>query len=106
MLTPDGLNFAASSILAEIEEAKSVVVCVGDGSELVERQLDEGFPKLSEDGNSIIFQATFGPEEANFEWRGEGVKVDGKTIEWEEKDSGRKALGATWIVEVAIDVGA
>lgn len=104
MLTPEGQSFAAAAILAEIEEAKAVTIVVGDGSQTAEAQLDEGFPKLSEDAKSIVFQATFGPEEANFEWQGEGISIDGKRVEWEERDAGRKALGATWTVEIAIDL--
>ena len=102
MLTEEGQNLVVSSMLSRIERVGNVVLFVGDGSSEVEQELDAGFPRV--EGGSIVFQATFGPGEANFEWRREGIRVDGQTIESEDVDAGRKATGSTWTTQVTIDL--
>lgn len=70
------------------------------------KQVDAGYPQVS--GNSIIFRATFGPDEANFSWN-EWTVANGPTdyavnLNRKAESLGNKAEGTTWIIQVSLTI--
>jgi hypothetical protein len=53
----------------------------------------------------LLLRGTFGPDEANFDWRERGVKQqDGTLVDRTVSDGGRKAPGFTVTIEHEIDL--
>ena len=52
MLTPEGNQIAAQALF---QQASTALVVISDGSATVEAAQDEGFPRLGEDGVSVVF---------------------------------------------------
>src|SRR4051794_39744862 len=102
MLTAEGTVALADAIASWLTPAR---VFVGDGEQRAEVALDhEPFPNL--DDGTVQLSATFGEDVGNFEWRERGVVLDGKVVDLETSDGGRKILGAVWTVRINLDVRA
>lgn len=80
--------------------------------------LDEGYPRMDgmvstgdPEGDPmrafrVTFQATFGEDAGNFEWRERGItSVQGVLVDRSVEDHGRKAQGSIWTLSAAIDLG-
>jgi hypothetical protein len=70
------------------------------------KQVDSGYPQVS--GTQIIFQATFGPTEANFAWN-EWTVANGCGDEYinlnrKVEPLGTKSEGATWVLQVVLTI--
>ena len=70
------------------------------------KQVDSGYPVVS--GNTVRFRATFGPNEANFDWR-EWTVANGDSdaavnLNRKVQDMGRKVPGTTWAMEVQLKI--
>lgn len=78
-------------------------ICVSDGATKDEATIDS----IDAGDGVLTVRATFGEEQANFEWRTREVfTADGVVIDREEEDGGRKAPGAVWAVEIVIGLEA
>jgi hypothetical protein len=76
------------------------------GSNKLYKQVDSGYPQLS--ANSVIFQSTFGPNDANWSWN-EWTVANGCGDEYinlnrKQETLGTKASGATWILQVQLTI--
>lgn len=100
MLTSDGRSALGSVITGWLGTGARIFV--GDGQQRAEVPLD--FEPISMDDGTVELSATFGEEVANFEWREQGVVVEGKVVDMEKIDGGRKILGATWTVNYALEL--
>ena len=70
------------------------------------KRVDSGYPVISL--NTIRFRATFGPDEANFDWR-EWTVANGNSdaavnLNRKVQDMGRKVQGTTWTMEVQLQI--
>ena len=70
------------------------------------KRVDEGYPAIN--GNEVAFRATFGPDEANFEWN-EWTVANGPGDEYvnlnrRRESLGTKVQGATWILTVVLKI--
>lgn len=75
---------------------------VSDGSQQADAALNDGFPRV-QDG-VVEVQATFGEQEANFEWRERTVlTAAGVALDVEADDHGRKAPGAVWTLTTTLE---
>jgi len=68
--------------------------------------VDSGYPVVS--ANVVKFRATFGPDEANFDWN-EWTVANGSSdaavnLNRKVQDLGRKAAGTTWSIEVQLKI--
>jgi len=68
--------------------------------------VDSGYPVVS--ASIVKFRATFGPDEANFDWR-EWTVANGSSdaavnLNRKVQDLGRKAEGTTWSIEVQLKI--
>jgi hypothetical protein len=76
------------------------------GTNKLYKQVDSGYPKLS--GNSAIFQATFGPNDANWSWNewsvANGCGDEYINLNRKQEALGTKASGATWILQVSLAI--
>jgi len=68
------------------------------------KRVDSGYPQVV--GSAVKFRATFGPDEANFDWR-EWTVANGSSdaavnLNRKVQDLGRKAPGTTWAIEVQL----
>ncbi len=71
----------------------------------VRKRVNADFPVR--DGDMLTFQATFGPDEANFEWREWGVfnaAEGGVMLCRKPAPLGRKRPGETWQLEVEVTI--
>jgi len=70
------------------------------------KAMDSGYPTVS--GNSIIFQATFGGDEANFSWNewtvANGCGDDYVNLNRKAEPLGTKVSGATWVLQVVLTI--
>lgn len=100
--TADGNALAAHGLILQLLDAQLVVTDGGD--QLARVPVDDTFPRR--DGATITLRGTFGEGEANFEWRVRRVETaDGKVVDEEAGDMGRKAAGAVWDLEIELEVG-
>ena len=76
------------------------------GTNKLYKQVDSGYPQLS--GNSVIFQATFGANDANFTWNewtvANGCGDNYVNLNRKQETLGTKASGATWILQVQLTI--
>lgn len=80
------------------------------GSETAQASPDEGFPTFERfatdevpDAVDAVFRATFGEQEAAFDWQERGVvTAQGVLIDRAVADQGRKVLGAVWQLEARL----
>jgi hypothetical protein len=76
------------------------------GANKMYKQVDSGYPQLS--GNSVIFQATFGSDEANFSWNewtvANGCGDEYVNLNRKQESLGTKASGSTWILQVTLTI--
>ena len=70
------------------------------------KRVDSGYPVIS--GNIVRFRATFGPDEANFDWRewtvANGSSDDAVNLNRKVQDMGKKVQGTTWTIEVQLKI--
>jgi hypothetical protein len=70
------------------------------------KQVDSGYPQLSD--TSVIFQATFGPNEAVFTWNewtvANGCGDNYVNINRKQESLGTKSASATWILQVQLTI--
>lgn len=116
----DGLDLFWKQTLPRFEGA---LLCVGNGDDPVghadtglsgdltaDRPADsiEYLGHIEEGGriaHRVIMRATFGENDANFDWRERGVKLaDGTLVDRTVEDGGRKAPGSVWTVETVLDL--
>lgn len=99
MLTPEGLT-RIWAVMSENElRGGSVVVSNGD--------LTDAAPisEIRQDGPLIVIVASFNGDQANFEWKSKRVvTASGVTLDVTAEDGGRKVMGATWVVECALEL--
>ncbi len=105
MLTPEGAKWMADWIVERLLAGAWIVVSDGAGESAV-ATIAEARTVEQDGAYSVVAAATFGEEEANFEWSKRSIKLaDGTVIDADETDAGRKVAGAEWAYEVTIDVG-
>lgn len=69
------------------------------------KSMDEGYPIITD--NEITFRATFGEDEANFEWNEWGIfnaSTSGTMLNRVVEYNGTKLPGQTWILQVVLTV--
>jgi len=70
------------------------------------KQVDSGYPQVS--GTQATFQATFGPNEANFNWQewtiANGCSDSAVNLNRKVSSLGSKPSGATWTLKVAVTI--
>ncbi|MEM2500057.1 MAG: hypothetical protein QXU30_07925 [Sulfolobales archaeon] len=70
------------------------------------KRVDTGYPKLF--ATSIVFRATFGPDEANFDWMewtiANGSSDDAVNLNRKVAVLGRKDEGTTWVLQVSVSI--
>jgi hypothetical protein len=76
------------------------------GTNKLYKQVDSGYPKIS--GTSVIFQATFGGDEANYSWEewsvANGCGDEYVNLNRKAEALGTKAPGTTWILQVTLTI--
>lgn len=78
-------------------------IVVSDGKARSQRPLDAG-PAV--EGATVTLVATFGEQDANFEWSiVEVLSAKGVVVDREARDQGRKAPGAVWTAETVLELG-
>lgn len=74
------------------------------GSTVTYKAMDTGYPSVT--NQTITYQATFGPTDANNEWQeatiANGNSDTAKNANRKVQDMGRKAAGTTWIARCSI----
>lgn len=69
-------------------------------------QVDDTYPVVA--GQTVTYEATFGPDDANFDWReitvANGSSDTAKNMNRKVQDMGRKAQGATWVARLQISL--
>jgi hypothetical protein len=96
LLTDDGRRVYVEQVAQMLAGAR---IMVGDGQQRAEVPVEmEPWP------GQVTMSATFGEDVANFAWTERGVMLDGKLIDHEEADGGRKIFGASWTVEYILQV--
>ncbi len=67
-------------------------------------KMDATYPQVS--GQKAIFRATFGPNDANYDWReytgANGNSDSAKNLNRKVENHGTKAQGDTWVVQLEI----
>jgi hypothetical protein len=76
------------------------------GTNKLYKLVDSGYPQIS--GTNFIFQATFGPTEANFSWN-EWTVANGSgdtaiNLNRKVESLGTKSSGSTWILQVTLTI--
>jgi len=70
------------------------------------KQVDAGYPVI--EGKAVKFRATFGPDEANFDWNewtvANGSSDDAVNLNRRAQYLGTKASGSTWTIEVQLQI--
>lgn len=99
MLTSDGATRIAEILAGQFADARIVVA---NGSQEASAALDQA--PSSQDGR-LTFQATFGEQEANFDWSETRiVAADGTVLDVDRADGGRKAPGTEWTLTAEVDL--
>lgn len=107
MLTsPAGQKWLAGLIARSVEGGSIVV---GDGAQVAQSAIESiEVVEIKGDGEAtfgVQCEATFGAQDANFEWSRNGVKLaDGTEVDADQKDGGRKVAGSAWTIAVVIKV--
>lgn len=96
MLTSEGAKLLAPAVAQALAGAELVVA--GHGQEA-----SKPVETIAVDGTEVVLTATFGDDEANFDWLIRRVRVGGELVDEEEVDLGRKASGE-WTLEAAIEL--
>ena len=67
-------------------------------------KVDSTYPQVS--GQKVVFRATFGPNDANYDWReytvANGNSDSAKNLNRKVENHGTKAQGDTWVVQLEI----
>lgn len=102
MLTPEGLTRLWAILAGQSDDSLAGArLVVRNGTQEASAELD-GPPTVA--GATIAMRATFGDQQANFEWSSRDiVSAQGVVIDHEEQDFGRKQ-GGEWTLEAAIDL--
>jgi hypothetical protein len=102
MLTAEGLPRLWAILAGQSDDSLGAArLVVRNGTQEASAELD-GPPAI--EGGTITLRATFGEQDANFEWSSRDVVSDqGVVIDHEEHDFGRKQ-GGEWTLEAAIDL--
>jgi hypothetical protein len=76
------------------------------GTNKLYKPMDSGYPTIS--GTSMIFQATFGADEANWTWNewtvANGSSDNAINLNRKVENLGTKSSGATWILQVSVKI--
>ena len=117
-LTKAGLDFLVQAAVGQgiVFDAANARLAVGNGRDAFDisqvdlqgtstfrKGLDEGYPLV--DPPKVTFKATFGPEDANFEWNEWGIfnaASEGVMLNRAVESNGTKQLNETWVLEVDI----
>lgn len=102
MLTPDGTTRLWAILAGQSDDSlAAATLVVRNGTQSAAATLDEP-PAV--DGHAITFRATFGEQDANFEWSSRDVvSAQGVVIDQAAEDLGRKA-GGVWTLEATIEL--
>jgi hypothetical protein len=109
VLTPAGASLLlAIAAGASDDSLAGGSVAVSDGTRRSERPLDAA-PEVQgpteEQGAVATLTATFGEQEANFEWAITDVlSAGGIVVDREVADKGRKAAGAVWTLQTRLEL--
>lgn len=95
MLTPEGTEDILELVRGFAEGA--VIRVFQDDDTFADAPMLEGFPKV--ETGEVVCRATFGPEEANFQWARHAVVIGGKEFDAFGEDLGVKAAGSVWTLE-------
>lgn len=106
MFTEEGTEWLGEWIAGELQNGAWIVVADGQGESAV-ATITEAKYVTRDDGSTVVeCVALFDEQNANFEWTKRSVKLnDGKIIDREVEDMGRKKQGSVWTIKVSIDVG-
>jgi hypothetical protein len=100
MLTSDGAALTAGLLARQLEGGS---LEVGDGNGNAAR----ADMTVAAQAAVVACEATFGEQQANFEWRVRRVLDQaGQVVDEHAEDMGRKAAGAVWTLEAEIELGA
>lgn len=104
MLTSEGAQLLwAIASGASTDSLAGGSLVVSDGTTRSQRPLDAN-PTVA--GGALTVVATFGEQDANFEWASaEVLSAQGVVVDRELKDSGRKTQGAVWTLETVLELG-
>lgn len=74
------------------------------GTNIYYKQVDSGYPQIV--GTTLVFRATFGPDEANFSWQewsvANGNSNAAVNLNRKVENLGTKSSGSTWGLEVQL----
>lgn len=100
MLTPEGRDFLLGVVRGTVGSA--VIRVFQDDETFADAPLDDGFPAV--DGGSVLFQATFGGDSANFHWTRHAVVVNDLVLDSFQVDLGIKAEGSVWTLKPRMEL--
>ena len=99
MLTAEGAAW-----LWQLASASGLQIVVSDGTQEASVPAEVRGIVQDEGSATLTLECIFGAEVANFDWSRREVRAGDVVIDVEEKDRGRKAQGAEWSMEVAIEL--
>lgn len=100
MLTPDGSDLFLSVLH---EQLPPVVVRVySEEGAFEDAPPNQGSPTITPEG--LLYEATFGQDQANFHWVRRAIVVDDKVIDSTDEDMGVKVTGSAWTVKSFISL--
>jgi hypothetical protein len=97
VFTADGLGWLGGLVAPLLSDA---VMVVSDGDQRAEQPVS----RAELDGPEITVSATFGEQDANFEWKVREVVLGGVVLDRDEADGGRKVSGAIWEARTVISL--
>jgi hypothetical protein len=105
VLTPEGASLLLAIAAGTSDDSLAGgSIVVSDGATRAQVALDAP-PVVA--GGALTLTATFGEQEANFEWAvAEVLSAGGVVVDREAKDNGRKAAGAVWTLETVLELAA
>jgi hypothetical protein len=103
VLTPEGASLLLAIAAGSSDDSLAGgSIAVSDGTSRAERPLD-ATPGVQ--GATVTLVATFGEQDANFEWAvADVLSARGVVVDHEVKDNGRKAAGAVWTLETVLEL--
>jgi hypothetical protein len=99
-MTTEGAAWIWTGLVDQLAGSRIVVV---NGTEKASAEVE----RTAVDGRELTLTATFGEDDANFEWTArEVVTSQGIVLDRQEGDFGRKPPGAIWVIDAVLELGA
>lgn len=104
MFTPEGINLTLGA-LAPLLAGGQLRVLDGDNEPGEAQSATAPVGEIDLRDGTLIMSATFGEQEANFDWRArEVLTADGTVLDRIVEDLGRKAPGSVWTLEAVVSL--